>query len=358
MLDIRYLGICNFNGKTAKTFLIDNKDLVYLSREEEEDFLESLGFEKGHFDEADIRDKSLENAIRIELEKDEGILLKSDLLRVEKLDISTHDVKDFTGLEDLRNLKFFRAWMVPGVSGALDKLKELKKLEYIDVGSSDLVYLKKDTFEGLTELKEVAIDGNLMYELPDGLFETNKNLKWLHVDSTGIAELNFLQGLTNLESLFAEDNRINNLSGLVHTPKLKVLRLSNNNLKALSFIRGLNKLESLYIDNNQIKTLLPLTHLKELNKLKADYNQIEDIHYIRDLHKLEYLYLDGNNIRDISPLRRMYSLVQLQIRNNRIKTVEPLKNLTNLRVLNIDGNPIINYRHLKGIYNKLTNKDF
>lgn len=358
MEKVKYLGKCTIDNEEMNIFLLDNEKLVYISEDGKEAFLDKIGSEEEDFDFVSFNDPVLESAIREEIDKSCGSLTIGDLKKIDTLDVSTFKIQDFTGIEKLKELKVFKAWMVPAISKSIHLLKEMKNLEYIDIGSCNLNYLKSDTFEGLTNLKEIAIDGNLVYELPDNIFETNTNLKWLHVDNTGLANLDFLSGLENLEGLYAEDNRINNLIGLKHTPNLKILRLSNNSIRKVDCIGDLTKLERLHVDDNKISDISPLDSLVQLKRLRAQGNMITDICSLKNLDKLEILYLDDNNIQDISCLRYKRNLQQLQIRNNRIKTVEPLNKLTNLRVLHIEGNKVNDVSHLDGIYDGLTNKDF
>lgn len=358
MSEVRHIGACNIDDESLELFLINGEEFVYVSKDEVEDFLASLGTDKDYFEKFTFKDKNLEFAIKDSLGKNYGGLTIADLKKVESLDVSTMDIRDFTGLEKLENLKVFKAWMVPTIRKFTHLIKDLKKLEFIDLGSCDLTYLKHDTFLGLTRLKEVALDSNLMYELPKSIFSTNKNLKWLHVDGTGVADLEFLEGLSKLESLYAEDNRINNLSGLRFCHKLSVLRLSNNKIRTIRGLSHLKDLKTLHVDDNQLEDIDAVENLDKLEQLRAQNNNIRDIHCLKNLDRLEVLYLDNNDIQDISPLRYKKNLSQLQIRNNRLKTVEPLNKLTNLRVLNLVGNSIIDYSHLDNIYGDLTNKDF
>ena len=306
----------------------------------------------------EIKDPVFEAEVRKSIDKKFGDITFADIKNLKLLDLSAKEIKDYSGLENFVGLENFKVWASPNFKNSdLEKIKGMKNLQLIDLGSTGVSVIKSDTFKGLDQLIEIALDDNKLYEIPDNAFVTNTSLKWLHLNGTEISELNFLQGLDNLESLYADDNRLNNISGLKYTPNLKMLDLSGNNLTDVKEVSNLVKLDTLRLNRNRI-TSLDVSNLTNLDTLWLNNNQISDISSFKNLSKLRILYMDNNYVSDVTPLSGLSELSQVQLRNNRISDVSPLKNLNKLKVLWLRGNPVQNLDSLLPIYDNLTNTDF
>lgn len=308
----------------------------------------------------EIKDKIFEQEVRKLIDKKYGDITYGDIKNLKKLDLSGKDIKDFTGLENFVGLEVLKVWAVPEFANNnnIEKIKTMKKLQYIDLGSIGLKSISSDTFKDLAELLEIAIDNNLMYEIPYNAFETNINLKYLHINGTGINNLNCLKNLNNLECLYADENIINDIEGLKFTPNLTTLNLAYNKIKKTDPISNLANLETLYLEHNNISDISSFDKLTKIKSIRLNNNQVNNIDSLVNMMGLESLYLDNNEVEDLSSLENKKLLKYLQFKNNKVTSIRSLKDLTNLRVLWLDGNNINDINLLKPIYGNLTNKDF
>ena len=61
---------------------------------------------------------------------------------------------------------------------------------------------------------------------------------------------------------------------------------------------------------------------------------------------------------DISPLSEMKNLKYINLSSNKINNIDKLNKLENLNSLYLENNLITSFSGIKGIYNKIKNKDF
>lgn len=306
-----------------------------------------------------IPDRIFEEEVRKSIDKRFGDIHYGDIKNLKYLDLSAKGVKDFTGLENFIGLRNLKLWASPDFTNKdLEKVQGMKNLEYIDLGSTGITKITNETFKGMDKIIEIALDNTKLYDIPKTAFQTNKSIVWLHVNGLGITNLDFLEGLENLESLYADENRITDIKGLAFTPKLKTLRLSYNSITDTKVLASLTSLENLDIDHNSISDISSLESIETLKQFNGQNNKFENIEGLRSSIGLEICYLNTNKIRNIEALANMKKLRQVQLKNNNIKDVSPLAGLENLKVLHLAGNPIENLTTLKDIYPNLTNKDF
>lgn len=133
-----------------------------------------------------------------------------------------------------------------------------------------------------------------------------------------VADLSPLSGLTELEELNLNDNRL---------------------ITDISPLAGLERLEVLNLEFNDLADLGPLAGLTRLWWLKVSYNRITDISYLTGLARLRGLYLGWNTIADISPLRGLSALENLDLRANEIREgVDELTSLTKATYIDLREN--------------------
>ena len=118
-----------------------------------------------------------------------------------------------------------------------------------------------------------------------------------------ISDLNFLERLSNLNSVTISYNQISDISALSGLTRLTYLGLFNNEISDISALSGMTELISLNLNQNQISDISALSGMTELISLDLGYNQISDIKALNRMTNLNELYLYGNQISDISVLR-------------------------------------------------------
>ncbi|MDD2586512.1 MAG: DUF3048 domain-containing protein [Syntrophomonadaceae bacterium] len=108
--------------------------------------------------------------------------------------------------------------------------------------------------------------------------------------------------LLKLDSFSAYGAEISNLEGIQHLSNITSLYLGGNQIEDLSPLSNLLHLRDLNINNNRIKKLTPLEQLTNINQLYLSYNQISNIESLSNLLELKRISLNNNKICDITPL--------------------------------------------------------
>lgn len=122
-----------------------------------------------------------------------------------------------------------------------------------------------------------------------------------------VSEIEGLDCLVNLESLWLCETNITKIKGLENNVKLKKLHLYSN----------------------RIRVMENLSHLTDLQTLWLMENEISVIDGVDTLTNLEHLYLSRNRIREIgSSLDYNYNLVELNLAGNLLWSFKDLLNLT------------------------------
>jgi len=158
--------------------------------------------------------------------------------------------------------------------------------------------------------------------------------------------------------LDATGKNVKELLGIENLVNLKSLNLEKNSISNIEPLGQLNNLEELCLDNNDIKDISALENITSIKNLSLSSNRIDDISDLKNLSNLEKLNLADNGIMDISPLSAMKYIKYINLSSNKINNVDKLNNLGSLNSLYLASNSITNYSGIKGIYDKIKNKDF
>lgn len=258
----------------------------------------------------------LEQAVRAELDKPEGIITPEDLERVERLAVVGQNLLGENQDYDCR------------IFGYVDGVPQ------VDEPHGDVC------------------DLSVLSRMP--------NLKTLYLCQQEIEDLSPLSGLP-LEELYLAENYIEDLSPLEALPDLQVLCLGSNPAHDLTPLSSLSRLRKLNLDSTDgtVDSLAPLArlHLQELrlcNQFPAD----GDWSALRTLNEVEELWLwdppakalevlpDMRSLRSLSVgelgsenfrlLRAVVSLDSLSLFSG-IESLDGLEQLENLRSLHMVG---------------------
>lgn len=192
---------------------------------------------------------------------------------------------------------------------------------------------------------------NKKIEFLNGL-EYAQNLKSLNIEGnvirfTSSGNGDALNELTKLENLNIAYTRFNDIN--LHIDKLinlKVLNISGNHIADLSFLNNMTNLEELSyigeVGKNILTDISPLASVTHLKKLYMSDHEIEDISPLSGLTELEDVDLSINRISDLKPLNSAINLKQLNINYNQIVSAKPLENLPNLSRVYMSDNKLIN----------------
>ncbi len=199
-------------------------------------------------------------------------------------------------------------------------------------------YTTLEDLTWVTGLRELSLrgDGTKVDIAPLASLQnlTSLTLRGFQLDSS---DLQALAGLSKLESLNLEDNRIADPAALSGLTGLTFLSLRANSLTDLSALSGLVSLTELDISQNAAEDTMPLAGLTALKTLWAQENQLVDLRGLRTLAALTDLDISHNKIDDLAPLTGCAALTVLQCGHNPYATLAPLAACTSLVALRAPG---------------------
>ncbi|CAG4989018.1 unnamed protein product [Colias eurytheme] len=238
------------------------------------------------------------------------------LPKLEKLFLSNCGLRNlpdnFNVFENLIELDISRN---PLVNVFTRLLAPLDKLEYLNMGYSNLSYVGPETFSHMTSMKRLVLSGNDLLSLEAGLFGNLTQLTTLELEFCGLKRpLNanaFFKNLTYMD--------------------LREMKLGGNPLiipaSGPLFPKQLSQVTVLDLSNSNITSLNP--------------DAFKNTENITDLN------LAGNKIKSeegsLAFLERLHHLEKINLSNNNLTTIDPqlFSNNPKLHSLNLIGNPFI-----------------
>jgi hypothetical protein len=115
--------------------------------------------------------------------------------------------------------------------------------------------------------------------------------------------------------------------------KVTELDLSDSGIADLDPLRGLSNLETLDLTNTQVADLDPLRGLSNLERLDLTNTQVADLEPLRGFSSLIWLVLEGTKVVDLRPLRGLSTLEWLDLERTQVVDLEPLRGLAHLEFL-------------------------
>ncbi|XP_054084983.1 leucine-rich repeat-containing protein 15 isoform X1 [Zeugodacus cucurbitae] len=223
---------------------------------------------------------------------------------------------------------------------------------YLDLSRNYFSTLHKDTFRGLTLLKELDLSNNILNFIPANLFEDLDSLLQLRLQNNHLENLDavIFWKLRNLNLLDISKNLLSDLPTNLfgHTQRLIVINLSQNRIQHFSpeLLQDQIVLEDLDMSRNEITKLQTgsLKHLKTLQIVDFSFNFISSIsdNYFSGLWNLRSLILNNNRISWVSKelLNNLTCLITLDLSTNRISMIDgnAFSELTNMRELLLGQN--------------------
>ena len=194
-------------------------------------------------------DRRIEVAVREAIGKHKGRILESDLEGLTKLDASTRNVIDLSGIEHCTNLQRLNLYgnQIRNI-GPLSNLIELRELVLTDGGLRNIRPLSN-----LTKLQRLRLGSN------------------------SVSDISPLSGLTNLRELYLWGNRISIIGPLRNLTNLRELGLGGNQIRHISALKSLTNLQELVLTDNWIVDITLLSNLTNLQRLYLAKNQVSNI---------------------------------------------------------------------------------
>ncbi|CAL6085731.1 leucine-rich_repeat domain-containing protein [Hexamita inflata] len=236
----------------------------------------------------------------------------------------------------------------------------------------------------LTNLTELNLSNNNISNISS--ISKLKNLRILDLNINSIEDISALQSLTNLIFLDLFNNKLTSYtlalpdlveltlgynkledkSGLQHSPKLEILNLNKTestdlltiphqafcqkvlNLQQISYLSNFVDLQQLYLSYNlQLQNIEPLKFCTQLTKLFIQETSVSDIWPLQFMKNLKTLQIAYTKVVDLHPLQYLYKLVEIDTYNACIIDVSPLAKQTLLDFVEFRFNKITNADTLK-----------
>lgn len=244
----------------------------------------------------------------------------------------------------------------------LENLKNLVSLDLSNTGIADL-----DALLSLTDLQQVSLSGNdniSCLNTDAGPFTYNDIVNscgdFISIDNiidpnlrTCIKEFvadQEIQSMDDLDWLSCYNREITSLEGLEEYKSLDYIDLSSNDIRDVGNLAALPNLETLYLDENRNLDLSSLSGLNGLISLGLSYNALVDVADLVTLENLYYLSFNGNPDSNIADvIPQMNSLQALGIADNQLRSATFLERLPLLESLDVSGNPDLNLESLSNL---------
>ena len=204
------------------------------------------------------------------------ICFPNEPLNITKLNVTDCKLDNFNRLDNLANLKELKLGSINDGLKDFSFLKPMRKLEKLNISTTDISDFS--SFPVLETLKEFRLTGGFTgSDVKDVEFlKDYRNLRVVDLSNNILIYLDGLQNLKELEELNLSNNRTFDISSLANLKNLKILNLNDNRVHDLSPLSELNKLETLELFGNQVTDISPLLNLENLGKANLSANKIED----------------------------------------------------------------------------------
>lgn len=257
-------------------------------------------------------DPTLEAAIRERVERPNGPLLRTDVLKVTQLDVSGRSISELSGIQELRRLE------VLDVSAnsleSLELLADLPRLTALDASGNPLGDLNGTTVRALART----------------------GLRELRLRDIGMSDASLLAELPQLDSLDLRDNALRDITALGGLRRLTHLNLRGNSVQDLSPLGRLTALRYLNIHSNgDARGFGELADLHDLRTLIARGVPIgSEVEAIASLTNLERLNIRETDVRDLTPILRLVEHGALRDIDPRAGSALDIRHNPALRLLN------------------------
>ncbi|MGO2267139.1 MAG: MucBP domain-containing protein, partial [Vagococcus salmoninarum] len=282
-----------FESNVSKSKL-NNQELVYKDPLEQNQ-LKEINSKKI----VNIPDANLEIAIKRTLNITSETITENDMLQLNILLLNNNEpVSNLTGLEYATNLRDLNIQLQR--LDSIEALRNLKKLEYVDVSGNDIKDLTPLT--NSNEIFYLNLEGNPVTDFSG--ISTLTNLETLIANNTKIIDISDLSNLVNIKKMVLPFNiGYENINPLKKMTNMKSLTIGGGKTKDISFINNMPLLDELVLMNVPNSDLTPLTGaLKNITYLTINNAGITDTGFLTGLDKLEVLNLSDNKIEDVTGL--------------------------------------------------------
>lgn len=329
-----------------------------------------------------------ESSLDVGRRKEEGTELLSRFHNLKEMRIESCKIRyvpssvlsPLSGLRSLSIRTHNTDWSAMSMEFHRDSFRGLTDLRNLDLGDNNIWILPSEIFCPLYSLKELNITQNRLQDISNLGFSDwgngptapgkscNTVLETLDMSYNEISALpdNGLSSLRALQKLFMQNNRISAVAdrAFVGLSDLQILNLSTNALTALppEMFQSSRDIKQIYLNNNSLSVLAPglLEGLDQLQILDLSFNELTSEWVNRDtfsgLVRLIVLNLSHNRITKIDALlfQDLNNLQFLSLEFNNVARIADgaFSNLKNLHSLSLAHNNIIEVdsNHFSNLY--------
>ena len=243
------------------------------------------------------------------------------------------DLSQISGFEKLSRLTAEKC-RISDISAL--KNKRIGFLTLTDNSIKDLSPLS-----GNTAITNLDLAGNQLESLT--ALEDCTNIKNLNVNHNKIKSLAGLEKLIRLEKLECADNRISDIGGIINCTVLSYVNISQNQISDISLLsKSSQALKSLFADENRISDLSPVSKATGLKAISFNSNKVSSLDPLKDCTKLAAISGDNNTIQSLEPIKNMSGLTLISFAHNKISDMSPVEKISSSRmyVLDLSNNNI------------------
>ncbi|CAL6064958.1 leucine-rich_repeat domain-containing protein [Hexamita inflata] len=251
------------------------------------------------------------------------IYLISFLDNLTELNLQNNKISDISSFSKLKNLK--KLYLYSNCIEDISALKSLLNLTHLFLSSNQLTSYTV----ALPNLVEISLSYNKLQD-KSGLQHSPK-LEILNLFKTETTDLHTIpHQLFGLKDLDLSLNNITDISYLSNFVDLQILELNcNQQLQNIGPLKFCTQLTELYIGATSIADIWPLQFMKNLKRLDMYETKVVDLHPLQNLCKLKRIFAHHTCIIDVSPLSKLTQLKELYLSFNKITNAETLKHHQN-----------------------------
>ncbi|CAL6064260.1 Conserved_hypothetical protein [Hexamita inflata] len=278
--------------------------------------------------------------------KIEHVYLISFLTNLTELDLSGNKISDISTISKLKNLKTLD--LTRNCIEDIPALQSLPDLTHLYLSNNILTSYTL----ALPNLVELFLCYNKLQD-KSGLQHSPK-LQKLNLSGTETTDLRTIPPqLFGLKELDLFGNMITQISHLSNFVDLQILCLGNNEqLQNIGPLQFCPQLIDLRIYETNVTDIWPLQFMKNLKRLSIGYAKVIDLHPLQHLYKLESISAHSTCILDVSPLQKLTQLNSLNVSCNKITNTDTLQHHKNFSKYNFQNQEVPKTDELK-FYSKI-----
>ncbi|TRY73241.1 hypothetical protein TCAL_02569 [Tigriopus californicus] len=258
------------------------------------------------------------------------------LKRLKEINLSSNLISKITdqSLKGLSSLEILKLEYNQIRSISANAFRPTPKIRELSLGSNELELMPR-AISTLTALQDLQLGRNRIVHIPNGLFQSCRDLRILDLGGNAIEEIDndAFRDIPKLEELIiAEARGVSEFPNFNGTISLELLKLDRAQIETIprNLCEFCPKLKSLELKSNKIREIPTLRQCKKLRVLDLAHNEIRHLNpsstgesLFSGLVLMHDVLLNHNNITDLkeNAFKGMVNLKVLDLSNNRIKKV-------------------------------------